>query len=58
MSAGALTGVLSLFFHYPLDVVRVRLCSDMTMFNTPRLYAVKEKLSFLLLREYLIAQKK
>ena len=34
--AGTSSGMLSLFFHYPWDVIRVRMASDMTLFNTSR----------------------
>jgi hypothetical protein len=34
--AGTATGMFSLLFHYPFDVVRVRMACDMTPFNTAR----------------------
>ena len=36
LGAGTATGVFSMLFNYPFDVIRVRLASDMSLYNTSR----------------------
>ncbi|KAM3144128.1 hypothetical protein pb186bvf_003892 [Paramecium bursaria] len=36
--AGYLSGALGLVFNYPLDVIRVKLSTDMSHFNSPKIY--------------------
>jgi Mitochondrial carrier protein len=36
LTAGSATGMLSLVFHYPFDVIRVRMACDMTQYKTTR----------------------
>lgn len=37
--AGSATGMFSLIFHYPFDVLRVRMACDMAQYKMPRFYS-------------------